>query len=321
MQRIGLGLLSAWATTAAVAAPAPIVIATGPVSGFAFPLGGEICRLYEQASQNRARCSVAVTEGSADNLARLRNGEITLAIVQSDIAADAVTASGSSAGSPPFKELRSLIGFYPDALTVLVVSDGPVKQIDDLKDKRIAVGEPGIHNQLFADFLEGLGWNKADLGGIVEMPRSEQISALCGGKVAAIALTAPHPNGFVRAAMAACKVTILDLAGPGLDSSIAAHPAYGFGRIDLGLYGLQGVAQSFGPRAVLVTTTKLESDIAVRLATAMFGRIADLKAAHPALAELDQAALASSAGLGAERDPAIVKYLNDNKISTGTPTQ
>jgi TRAP transporter TAXI family solute receptor len=306
---------------AARAAPSPITIATGPVAAFAFPLGGEICRLYEGPTQNGgtaqdgARCTVAATDGSVENINRLRSGELTLAIVQSDIAADAVSASGPFTGAMPFTDLRGVVGFYSQALTVLVKADGNIKMPDDLKGQRIAVGAPGAPEPLFADYLEGLGWHKAELGGIVEMPRAEQVPALCDGKVAAIAVTAAHPNGFVREALAACHIAILDLAGPGIDAAIAAHPAYSAAKLDLGLYaGQSGAVQSFGPRAVLVTTAKLDDATVERLLTGIFKHLDDLKKAHPAFATMDAATLASPNGLGAEGHPAASKFIADKKI-------
>jgi TRAP transporter TAXI family solute receptor len=306
--------------SSAFAAPAPIVIATGPVAGFAFPLGGEICRLYETQAQDKAHCAVSATDGSVENLTKLRNGEIALAIVQSDVAADALSGSGAFTGAQPFNDLKSIAGFYAQALTILVKPDGPIKTVDDLKGQRIAVGAPGAPEPLFADFLAGLGLAKADLGGTVEMPRNEQIAALCDGKVAAIAITVPHPNGFVRDAMAACHATPLDLAGPGVDGAVAAHPAYAPARLDMAVYGAAGmVVQSFGPRTVLVTTAKLDDATVSRVLAGVFKHLDDLKKAHPAFVTLDAATVASSAGLGAERHQAALKYLNDNKIGD-TPT-
>jgi TRAP transporter TAXI family solute receptor len=305
---------------ATVAAPSPIVIGTGPVAGFAFPLGGEICRLFDAAGKDKARCAAASTDGSADNINRLRDGELTLAIVQSDVAADAVSATGPFAGGKPFPELRSIAGFYPQVLTVLVRGDGNVKQPDDLKGQRVAVGAPGMPEPLFAEYLEGLGWGKAELGGIVEMPRTEQIVALCNGKIAAIAVTAPHPNGFVREALAACHVAILDLAGPALDTVMGTHPAYGPARLDLGVYeGQTGAVQSFGPRAVLMATVKLDDATVEQLLKGIFRHIDDLKKAHPAFTGLDAAAISAPTGLGADRHLAAVKYMIDNKIGD-TPT-
>lgn len=310
----GALVLASTLSAAVRAAPSPIVIATGPVAGFAYPLGGEICRLYEKQMPDDARCSVEATDGSVENLKQLRSGNIAFAIVQSDVGADALAATGAFAGAKPFVELRSVAGFYAQALTILVKKDGAVKTVDDLKGKRIVVGEPGSPEPLFSDFLEGLGWSKGDLGGVIEMPRSDQINALCGGSVDAVALTAPHPNGFVRQMIAACDATILDLAGPAIDTVSAQHPGYGPARIDLSVYGGPSqIIESLGTRAVLITTTKAGDDQVRRFLAAVLGHVDDLKAAHPAFAGLDAGSVSSSAGLGADRHPAAAKYFSNDK--------
>jgi len=297
-----------------LASPSPIVIASGPVAGFAYPLAGEICRLYEQETNGRGHCSVAVTDGSVDDVKRLRDGGADLAIVQSDVVADAAGSTGAFAGTKPFPELRAVTGFYGQILTILVKGDGPVKSVDDLKGKRVAVGEPGAPDPLFGDFLDGLGWSKADLGGLVEMPRADQVGALCSGGVAAVALTAPHPNGFVRGALATCGATMLDLSGPAIDTAVAQHPAYAPAKLELGVYGGGShVLQSFGTRAVLVTTAKLDDDIVKNLLKAVIDHAAALRAAHPAFAGLDEASLSSPSGLGADRHPAAARYLSNGK--------
>lgn len=315
-----LAILSIPAAKTAAAAEQPaVVIGTGPISSFSYPLGGELCRLYESGAIGGGHCYVAPTNGSVDAIDRLRNGELTLAIVQSDQAADALVAHGAFSSRQPFPDLRSLAGFFGDALTVLVRGDGPIRHVDDLKGKRVAVGEPGASDPLFADLLDALGWSKADLAGVAEMPRDEQIPALCGGKIGAIALTAPHPNGFVRQAMASCPVTVLDLAGTGIDSILALHHAYGPTRIDLSVYGgPRPVVQSFGPRAVLAATAKTDDAVVVEMLRAIFLHVDQLRKAHPSFASLDTAQLASGAGLGIERHPAAVKYFTDNNISTAT---
>ncbi len=297
-----------------IAAPAPIIVATGPVAGFAYPLGGEICRLYEKQAADKTRCTVEVTDGSVESLNLLRNGDIGLAIVQSDVAADALAATGAFAGAKPFLDLRAIAGFYAQALTIVVKSDGPVKTVDDLKGKRIIVGEPGGPEPLFAEFLDGLGWSKADLGGVIEMPRADQANALCSGSAAAIVLTAPHPNGFVRQLIAACGGTILDLAGPAIETVSAQHPAYGPAQIDLSVYGGPvRVVQTLGTRAVLVTTTKANDALVQRVLKAVIDQVGDLQSAHPAFASLNAGALSSSAGLGVDRHPAATKYFSTDK--------
>ncbi len=317
MRTLAFGIAAILAPFAGVhAAPSPITIATGPVAGFAFPLGGELCKIYEEATQGKAACSVIPTDGSVDNLNRLRAGEATLAVVQSDVALEALSASGQFAGKQPYAGLRSLLGFYSEPLTILV-RDGAVKTVDDLKGKKVVTGEPHASDQLFPDFLEGLGWSKADLGGVVEMVRGDQIPALCGGNVAAVSLAVAHPNGFVRQALAACPVAILNLAGAGIDGVVTSHPAYAAAHLDMRVYGATGTVESFGPRAVLVGNVKLDEDVVARMLDAVFTHLDELKKAHPAFGALDRDSIAASAGLSAERHPAAARYLTAHHIMDG----
>ena len=316
--RAGVAILALQLACGSVAAaPASMLIGTGPEAGFALPLGGALCRMVGQETRKPNDCWLLATDGSVENLKLLRAGEINFAIAQSDIVADALTGSGAFNGTPPFSDLRGVAGFYAQALTILVQEGGPVRQVDDLKGKRIAVGEPNLPDPLFSDFLEGLGWSKADLAGTVEMPRSDQIGALCAGTVAAIAVTAPNPNGFVRGALAAsCPIAVLDLAGPGLEAVIASHPAYAPVDVDLAAYkaGAKPV-HSFGPRAVLVTTAKMDDQRVGRIMAALDTHDEQLRKAHPAFAGLDKATLFSQQGLGAERHDAATKYLVDHKLA------
>ena len=62
-----------------------IVIGTAPVAGIYFPAGGALCNLVNrQRERHGLHCLVESTAGSADNLERLRRGELDFALVQSD---------------------------------------------------------------------------------------------------------------------------------------------------------------------------------------------------------------------------------------------
>ena len=74
----------------------------------------------------------------------------------------------------------------------------------------------------------------------------------------------------------------MNFALTAIDSAIGTHPAYSAAKLDLGLYaGQSGAVQSFGPRAVLVTTAKLDDATVERLMTGLLKHVDDLKKAHP----------------------------------------
>ena len=74
-----------------------VTVGTGGVTGVYYPAGGAICRLVNQGrSEHGIRCSAESTGGSVFNVNTIRQGELDLGIVQSDVSTMPSTASGSS---------------------------------------------------------------------------------------------------------------------------------------------------------------------------------------------------------------------------------
>ena len=62
-----------------------LTIGSGGVTGVYYPVAGAICRLFNDSQDaKRSRCSAVSTGGSVDNLTRLRRGELSFGVVQSD---------------------------------------------------------------------------------------------------------------------------------------------------------------------------------------------------------------------------------------------
>ena len=98
----------------------------------------------------------------------------------------------------------------------------------------------------------------------------------------------------------------------------AANTAYAPYVIAAGTYaGMTQPVQSLGPRTVLVSSAKTPDAHVSRFLAAMFNHLTELRKAHPAFAGLGRDTLASGIGLSANRHPAALKYLTDNKLLDG----
>ena len=121
-----------------------VTIGTGGVTGVYYPTGGAICRLVNKSREEHGiRCSVESTGGSIYNINTIRAGELDLGIAQSDWQYHAYKGTSKFKESGPFKELRAVFSVHPEPFTVVARKDANIKTFDDLKGKRVNIGNPG----------------------------------------------------------------------------------------------------------------------------------------------------------------------------------
>src|SRR5680860_927209 len=97
-----------------------ITIGTGGVTGVYYPAGGAICRLVNMDRKDHGiRCAVEVTGGSVYNLNAMAQGELDLAVVQSDWQLHPYNGSSQFEGDGPNKKLRAVFSMHPEPFTVV----------------------------------------------------------------------------------------------------------------------------------------------------------------------------------------------------------
>src|SRR3954454_24742143 len=86
-----------------------VAIGTGRPGGVYLPLGDSICRMFNlDVEQRGLRCAAFVSRGPVANIESLHGGRVDIAVVQSDVLADAVSGRGRFAPDGPDKTLRVL---------------------------------------------------------------------------------------------------------------------------------------------------------------------------------------------------------------------
>jgi TRAP transporter TAXI family solute receptor len=267
-----------------------ITIGTGGVTGVYYPAGGAICRLVNKGRDVHGyRCAVESTGGSIQNLNAIRNGDMELGIVQSDWQYYAWNGTGSFKQTGPFAELRSVFSIHSEAFTVVARSDSGIKTFQDLKGKRVNVGNAGSGQRATMDVvLDAFGWTMKDFAAATEFKPAEQAQALCDGKVDAIVYIVGHPNGAIQEATTACDTTLVDVAGPEIDKLLEDHPYYAPAVIPGGLYdGNEEDVHTFGVKATLVSSSNVDDDAIYEVVKAVFDNFDDFRNQHPAFTYLD----------------------------------
>jgi len=215
-----------------------VTIGTGGVTGVYYPAGGAIARLVNKGKKEHGiRASVESTGGSVYNINAIRSGELELGVAQSDMQYYAVTGTSKFADQGPDKDLRAVFSLHPEPFTVVARADSGIKNFEDLKGKRVNIGNPGSGQRATMDVvMDAMGWKKEDFKLAAELKPAEQSQALCDNKVDAIIYTVGHPNGSIQEATTACDANLVNVTGPAIDKLIADNNYYRKAVIPGGMY-------------------------------------------------------------------------------------
>lgn len=266
-----------------------VSIGTGGVTGVYYPTGGAICRLVNRNSdQHGIRCSVESTGGSVYNLNSLRQGELDMGVAQSDWHYHAYKGTSKFAAQGPDKDLRSVFSIHAEPFTVVVRADSGIRSLQELKGKRVNIGNPGSGQRGTMEVVMSVfGWSRDDFKLVSELKSAEQSRALCDNKVDAIIFTVGHPNGSIKEATTACDARVVPVAGEQIDKLVEDNSYYRKAVIPGGMYkGTQQDVPTFGVGATFVSSSRTADEMIYQVTRAVFENFDTFRRLHPAFRNL-----------------------------------
>ncbi len=304
--------------TAAFMAPAAmaeefITIGTGGVTGVYYPTGGAICRLVNKGRRDHGvRCSVESTGGSVYNINTIREGELEFGVAQSDWQYHAYNGTSRFEETGPFEGLRAVFSVHPEPFTVVARADSGIATFEDLKGKRVNIGNPGSGQRGTMEVLmSALGWTTGDFALATELKASEQSAALCDNQIDAMVYTVGHPSGSIQEATTACDSVLVEVSGDVVAKLIEDNSFYRSATIPGGMYrGNDEDTMTFGVGATFVSADSVSEDVVYTLVKSVFENFDDFKGLHPAFANLAPEEMAS-AGLSAPLHDGAAKYYRE----------
>ncbi|UCH20442.1 MAG: TAXI family TRAP transporter solute-binding subunit [Deltaproteobacteria bacterium] len=309
----GFVLFMSAAPTGAVAETKFVTIGTGGVTGVYYPTGGAICRLVNKGRKEHGiRCSVESTAGSTYNLATIAAGELDMGVVQSDWQYHAYHGTSKFEDKGPNKDLRAVFSVHPEPFTVVARADSGIKIFEDLKGKRVNIGNPGSGQRGTMEVvMEAYGWTKSTFKLASELKSAEQGQALCDNKIDAIVFTVGHPSGSIKEPTTSCDSVIVPVTGSKIDKLVKENAYYRTAVIPGGMYrGTDSDTQTFGVGATFVTSAKVPEDIIYNVVKAVFENFEDFKKLHPAFKVLKKEEMIKD-GLSAPLHKGALKYYKE----------
>jgi TRAP transporter TAXI family solute receptor len=302
------------------ATPAPVqaeqmfvTIGTGGVTGVYYPTGGAICRLVNKnRDEHGIRCTVESTGGSVYNLNAIAAGELDMGVCQSDWQYHAYNGTSKFKDKGPNKDLRAVFSVHPEPFTVVARADSGIKDFEDIKGRRVNIGNPGSGQRGTMEVLmEAYGWTKDTFKLASELKSAEQSQALCDNKIDAFVFTVGHPSGSIKEATTTCDSVLVNVTGPVVAKLVEKHPYYRWATIPGGMYrGNPGDVKTFGVGATFVSSAKVPEEVIYNVVKAVFENFDDFKKLHPAFSVLKKEEMIKD-GLSAPLHPGAAKYYKE----------
>ncbi|MGD8371288.1 MAG: TAXI family TRAP transporter solute-binding subunit [Syntrophobacterales bacterium] len=322
MKRIGLITLIATICLALglVVSPAPVVakttfvtIGTGGITGVYYPTGGAIARIVNKKRKvYNIRCTVESTGGSVFNVNAVMAGDLEFGVVQSDRQFQAINGLAEWKDKGPQKDLRAVFTIHPESITLVAADDAGIKTIQDLKGKRVNIGNPGSgQRQNSIDGLENAGIDYEKDLNAEGVKAAEAPGLLQDGRIDAFFYTVGHPSGAIKEATAGRrKVHFVPIIG--VDKLLQKYPYYAKAFIPIKLYPgatNKSDVQTFGVKATFVTSAKVPDRVVYAITKEVFDNFEDFKKLHPAYQVLTKENMLE--GMSAPIHPGAMKYYKE----------
>jgi TRAP transporter TAXI family solute receptor len=229
------------------------IVATGPA-------GGEYARFIESLRPRGAPWSVshANTHGSVANALMIDSGEARYALVQSDVAAAAVTGQAAFATHGPLRHLRAVAALFPEPVHVVIRSDDAdsIGSVSGLRGKRIAVGSRGSGTRQTAmQVLRAHDLGHDDYVIVDARSPEEALQLLADAQIDAVVEVVSAPWRQLATAAAQAPMTLLPLDADAMAGVSESVPGLVRLTIPERTYGSQqGAVDTLAATALLVAS-------------------------------------------------------------------
>jgi len=290
-----------------------VTIGTGGITGVYYPTGGAIARIVnKQRKKYNIRCTVESTGGSVFNVNAIMSGDLEFGVVQSDRQYQAVHGLAEWKNKGAQQKLRAVFSIHPESVSLIAADDSGIKTIQDLKGKRVNIGNPGSgQRQNSIDALTNAGINFMRDINAEQVKAAEAPGLLQDGRIDAFFYTVGHPSGAIKEATAGARKThfvpIEDVSG-----ILKMYPYYAKSIIPIKLYpgaSNKSNINTFGVKATFVTSIDVSEDIVYAITKEVFDNFETFIKLHPAYETLTRKSMLE--GLSAPIHPGAMKYYKE----------
>jgi TRAP transporter TAXI family solute receptor len=290
-----------------------VTIGTGPITGLYLPSGELIARtVNNDVKIHGIHTKAESTKGSVLNINAIMAGTLEFGIAQSDRVYEAFSGLGQWERKGSQKDLRALFSLHSESVVVVAADEAGIKTIQDLRGKRVDIGEPGLgsrQNAIHAlenagiDYTKDLtakGYRAAEVAGVLRE-----------GGIDAFFYTVGHPNITVlNATTSRRRVHFVPITG--VDRLLMKYPYYVKAVVPIKFYPQatnKSEVETFAVKATVVSSAKVPDRVVYTITKEVFEQIESYRTLHPAFEELTREKMLEC--LAAPVHPGAEKYYDE----------
>ncbi|MEM6470251.1 MAG: TAXI family TRAP transporter solute-binding subunit [Planctomycetota bacterium] len=285
---------------------------TAPVGG-AFPVVGgaiaEVLNAHKDAIDWKVQAKG--TKGSQENIRRLQQGDLELALSNAAISYFAVR--GEASWDKAY-DIRAIATMAPNVALFIARSDSGIKSIADLKGKRVIIGPAGAGFEMFVEpILNAHGVSMDDINPLNAI-QSAAVDQLGDGSADAAFLGGAVPTGSITQATSTFDVTFVPFDGEAREKLIQDYAFFHPFTIPPGKY--KGMAEDFEGLNVgsmhIITAESQPEDLIYEVTKTIWENRAEVAEKHPAGNALNEKNIARDTGI--EYHPGAIKFYKEAGI-------
>lgn len=284
-------------------------LATGGTGGAYFIIGSGMASLVEKYVPN-TKLVVQATAASVENVRLVGSKKVDFAITMPDSAYFATKGEREFAGEKPYGNLRAIGAGHVSPLQPFVLEKSGIRQISDLKGKKVALSAPASPAIYAAKVvLQAYGLTDNDYTPIL-LSYAEQVEAIKDGTIDAGFIFAGAPTSSLMDLASTASIRILPIDEPKLNEIVKNNTYYTKAKINAGTYSGQNEdIWALGVVSFLMTREDIDEQVVYNITKAIFDHSKELGEIHPAGLEwnLEDA----TEGIGLQLHPGAEKYYKE----------
>lgn len=284
-------------------------MATGGTSGTYYGFSGVVANVLNEKLADTLNITVESTGASAANIDLVETGANQLAIVQNDVMYYAISGTDMYADKAPYENYSAVMSCYPEY--VQIIANKSITSIDDLKGKKVSVGDAGSGVEFNArQILAAYG---IDIDADIEKNNqgfADSADSLKNGTIDAAFVVAGYPTVAVSELASTYDFNILAVDEEHAKALMSDYGFYTYGVIPANTYGpVTEDVPAVAVMATIIARNDVPEDTIYALVKGIFDNQADIEAAHAKGAELSLETAVS--GIDIDFHPGATKYFTE----------